>query len=432
VDERSPWRGFLSAAAVLAALLGIGSGSAALLAFAAGWGMLVALCFAAAGSGLGGLVVRRQLPASSFEAELLTVDVAIENHSARPARFVIVEDVFVAGLADRQSVFEVGPLPPMHRRVLSYRVFVARQWGLYTVGPLSIGRFDPLGLFFSRRTVPRLEPFEVYPRAVKIEGLAAMGGRSSLAARELTAAAAGQSLLFRGVREFHAGDDVRRIHWPATARRGVPMVREHERDLRPVFQLFLDLERGGRAGLGRKSTLEYLVRVATSLLWTVHRRGDSFGLLAEGEKPLFVPPALGEAHLAICLHQLLLAKQGGTRPLLELVERNRAELPHGATVALVLGTTDVDPGLLSRTIEVLRTSAAQTMVVAIDSLAFPPIDRPPTPVEVARERRTALADQLALLGVPTAIMGPERPPEEALADPRFLAPVPLHPPEAAA
>jgi uncharacterized protein (DUF58 family) len=153
---------------------------------------------------------------------------------------------------------------------------VARQWGLYTVGPLSIGRFDPLGLFYARREVPRLSPFEVYPRSAFIEALATPGGRASLASRDVTAAAAGHSLVYRGVREYRAGDDVRRIHWPATARRGTPMVRENERDLQPVFLLFLDLAKRGRAGIGRKSTLEYLVRVgATRSASSPRRTGRS-------------------------------------------------------------------------------------------------------------------------------------------------------------
>ena len=36
MDERSPWRGFLTAAAAMAGVLGFASGSAALVAFAAG------------------------------------------------------------------------------------------------------------------------------------------------------------------------------------------------------------------------------------------------------------------------------------------------------------------------------------------------------------------------------------------------------------
>jgi uncharacterized protein (DUF58 family) len=421
VDGPSPWRGFLSALAVLAALLGVGSGSPALTAFGAGWLALVAVSFLAARRGLGDIEVRRQIPPSAFEGDLITVDVAIENHGPRPARLLLVEDLFGAGIADRQSVLEAGPLPSLHRRVLSYRAFVARQWGLYTVGPLGVGRFDPLGLFFARRELPRLEPFEVYPRAVAVDGLAALGGRSSLAARDLTAAAAGQSLLFRGVREFQAGDDVRRIHWPATARRGAPMVREQERDLRPVFLLFVDLERRGRAGLGRGSTLEYLVRTATSLLWTAHRRGDAIGVVADGGSPLVVPPALGEAHLASCLHQLVVARQTGARPLLEVVERHRDDVPHGATAALLLSTTEVDEAAVRRTVETLRASAVEALVVAVDALAFPPIDRPPVPKGVVRERREALARALASVEVRATILGPDRPPEEQLQDPDFLA-----------
>ncbi len=421
MDDRSPWRGFLSALAVLAGLLGFASGSVALLGFAVGIAVLLALAFQSARRGLPGVEVRRSLPASAFEDDLLTVDLVLENHAPRPARFVEAGDVFGAGLADRQSVLEPGPLPPMHRRILSYRAFVARQWGLYTVGPLSVGSWDPLGLFFARRVLERMDPFEVFPKAVEIEALAAQGGQSTLVPRDVTEAAAGQSLLFRGVREFQPGDDVRRIHWPATARRGVPMIREYERDLEPIFTLFLDLERRGRAGLGRKSTLEHLVRTAVSLLWTAHRRGDRFCLVAEPDHSVLVPPGQGEVHLAAALHQLVIARQTGTTPLLDLVDRHRELVPAGATAALLLGTTEVDLDQLSQTIEGLQATIARPLVVAIDSLSFTPVDRPPTPVEEVKQRRRALEECLLGLDVPAAVLGVDDTPEEVLVRPELFA-----------
>jgi len=420
VDERSPWLGFLTGAAVFTALLGVASGSASLVAFGAGWAAILAVSFLLARRGLSHLQVGRSLPSSAFEGDLLTVDVRLENHGARPARFVLVQDVFGAGLADRQAVLEPGPLPGQHRRLLSYRAFVARQWGLYTVGPLSIGRFDPLGLFYARRDVPRMEPFEVYPRAAFIEALATPGGRASLASRDVTAAAAGQSLVYRGVREFRAGDDVRRIHWPATARRGTPMIRENERDLQPVFLLFLDLEKRGRAGIGRKSTLEYLVRVGASLLWTAHRRGDALGLVAEAERPVVVPPSQGEDHLAAALHELVVAKQTGGRPVLELVERNEDLTPPGATVVILAATTEIDGAALAETLLALRARAADPVVVAIDGPAFTPVDRPPLPVETVHALRRALGDRLTALDVPWAILGPDDTPEDVVVRPDFL------------
>lgn len=424
MDVSSPWRGFLTAAAAMAGLLGFASGSAPLLGFAAGWALVLGLSWLVARRGLGDLDVQRRLPASAFEGDLITVDMALENHGRGVARFVIADDQFGAGLAGRQSVLEPGPLPPLHRRILSYRTFVARQWGLYTVGPLSIGRFDPLGLFFASRKLERLEPFEVYPRAARIEAVGLLGGRSTVAARDLTATAAGQSLLFRGVRDFAPGDDVRRIHWPATARHGSPMVREHERDLQPVFALFLDLEGRGRGGLGRKSTHEYLVRVGASLLWTAHRRGDAFGLVAEGDRPVVVPPAHGEAHLAAVLHELVVSKQAGKRPLVDVVERNRDLVPPGGAAALVLSTTEVDLDALAGVLGSLRATGAHPLVVAVDALAFPPVGRPPVPVETVRERRAALVRRLVGLDVRFAILGPDDTPEEALVRPDFLAPAP--------
>jgi len=421
VDEQSPWRGFLTTIAALAALLGLASGTAALVGFAAGWAALVALAYVSSRRVIRGLHLARRLPPSAFEDALLTVDLAIENHSARPAHFVVARDFFGAGIADLQSVLEPGPLPPLHRRIVSYRAFVARQWGVYAVGPLFVGGFDPLGLFFARGEALPLERFEVYPKAVEVEALATRGGRATVAPRDVSAAVAGQSLLFRGVRDFQAGDDVRRIHWPATARRGTPMVREYERDLQPLFGVFLDLDRRGRAGLGRKSTLEYLVRVATSLLWTAHRRGDVVALVAESARPVVIPPGVGEAHLAVALHELVVAGQGGGAPLVEVVDRHREMLPPGATAALVFATTEIDLEQLGRVVEALRGSAVQALAVVVDALSFTPVDRPPTPLETARETRRALETRLLTLGVPYAVLDADDEPAEALRRPDLFA-----------
>ncbi len=421
MDERSPWRGFLTAIAVLAGLLGFASGSPALVGFAFGWALILAVAVFASRLGLVGLVARRGIGSNAFEGDLLTVDLVLENHGRRAARFVVAIDAFGAGLADRQSVLEPGPLPSLHRRVLSYRAFVARQWGLYTVGPLSLVAWDPLGLACATQEIPRLDPFEVFPRTFEIEALSARAGRATIAPRDSTAAAAGQSLLFRGVRDFEAGDDVRRIHWPATARRGSPMVREYERDQQPVFVVFLDLDRRGRAGIGRQSTLEYLVRIGASLLWTAHRRGDLLALVAEGEKEILVPPGQGEAHLAAAMHELVRVRQTGTTSLLETVDRHTEWLPQGTTAVLLLANPDIELAHLDQTIQELRAFSVWPLVVAVDTLAFPPVDRPPTPIEVVRERREALSKCLVDLDVGAALVGPEESPEDALQRPEFLA-----------
>ena len=69
----------------------------------------------------------------------------------------------------------------------------------------------------------------------------------------------------------------------------------------------------------------------------------------------------------------------------------------------------------------LRASAAHPFVVVVDALAFPPVDRPPTPFEVVRDRRAALVERLEALDVPSAVLGPEDTPEDRLASPDFLS-----------
>jgi hypothetical protein len=88
---------------------------------------------------------------------------------------------------------------------------------------------------------------------------------------------------------------------------------------------------------------------------------------------------------------------------------------------LFLSTTDVDLDALAATIGTLRATAAHPLVVVVDALAFPPVDRPPTPVEEVRERRSALARRLVGLDVPAAILGPDDTPEDVLERPDFLA-----------
>jgi len=407
METGSPYRGFLLAVAVVVGLLGFVVGAPALLGFSLAWAVLLATTFVAARRNLRGLEVLRRIPVSAFENELVTVDVFLENHGRRAARLVAVSDVFGAGLADRQAVLEVGPLPPQHGRPLAYRAFVARQWGVYTVGPLAVWAWDPLGLWHAAREVTLIQPFEVYPRVVEVASLRGFGAHSAVAPRDMTEAAAGQSLLFRGVREFRAGDDVRRVHWPATAQRGVPMVREAERDVQPLFTLFVDLSRQGRAGIGKKSSLELLVRAGASLLWTAHRCGVASQVVGEGERSLLIPVGRGELHLAAALHSLITARQTGTTPFLELVNAHRSHLPPGSTaILLVVATTELDPGQLGPTLEALRAGGVRPLLFAIDAFSLPPVERPPVPAATARIHRRELQAKLSELQVPVAILDP--------------------------
>jgi len=92
--------------------------------------------------------------------------------------------------------------------------------------------------------------------------------------------------LFSGVREYRAGDSLRRVHWKATARLGRPVSRRFDPARERDVMLALDIQNSGRRGattsLGEDDSLEALCVAAASLARNLDRSGTSFGLAAAG------------------------------------------------------------------------------------------------------------------------------------------------------
>ncbi len=422
MESASPYRGFLFAAAALSALLSLPSQSTPLLGFALAWLGLLGVSFVVARRGLDRLEVRRNAPPTAFEGDLVTVDLVLQNHNAHPVQFVSVRDTFGAGFGGHQGVLEAGPLPGGHERTLSYQAFASQQWGAYIVGPPVVGTWDPLGLWHASRELTAVQGLEVFPDALEIPSMPGLGAQSSAAPRDLTEAAAGQSLLFRGAREFRSGDDVRRIHWPATAQRGFPMVREAERDVQPVLTLFLDLDRRGRAGMGKQSTLDRIVRAAAALLWTAHRRQIAIQLVAEGDRDVFVPVGRGEMHLSAALHEVISARQTGMTALVDLVETHRDRLSPGSTAALLLaGSSDIDLAKLGATVRALRAAGVFPLVVAVHPRGLTPFEGGPASAADDRARRRSFEEQLVTLRVPYAFLDGDEDVSATLRRPELFA-----------
>lgn len=139
-------------------------------------------------------------------------------------------------------------LPSGDDRVrVEYRLRMPRR-GVFPVGPLRIGVTDPFGLASVERVAgaahevvvtPRVTPLaEALATAASIDGVVhGLQRRTHPNSDELIA------------REYRYGDPLRRVNWPATARRGELMVREEEQRGDPEARILLDLPGDGRHGL---------------------------------------------------------------------------------------------------------------------------------------------------------------------------------------
>jgi len=207
-----------------------------------------------------------------------------------------------------------------------------------------------------------------------------------------------------GVREYRPGDDLRRVHWPATARRGTLMVKEVEVDLAPYFSVFIDLDRRHRAGMGRKSTLEYVLRTAASVIWSAVRSGGFVQVAGMGAKALHVPPGRGENHLTFALYELIHAGLDGTVPLPEVLLQNLPYVPAGSTVVLVSGTVFLDLAATGDIVEALRSRGARVAVFLVNNFSFPAIAGWPPPRVEVMEKTREVVFFLRSRGVPVRVL----------------------------
>lgn len=130
----------------------------------------------------------------------------------------------VRRLAPQESVEELFAIPTQRRGVLK-------------VGPVSVVRGDPLGLF--ERVHNRDEPVDLYvhPRTVLFEGqsLGFLRDLEGMPAADLSR----DDVSFHALREYQPGDDLRHVHWRSTARIGEMMVRQYEETRRSHFVIGL-------------------------------------------------------------------------------------------------------------------------------------------------------------------------------------------------
>jgi uncharacterized protein (DUF58 family) len=133
--------------------------------------------------------------------------------------------------------------------------------GKHNVGPLTLDRADPLGLGRSRLTTGDTATLWVHPRTLPMRAIAGGRPRHHHEGRTTDDSLRG-SLDLREVREYVVGDEVRHLHWKATARTGKLMVREYIDPNQPRFTALLDT----RAAQMPAPVFEEAVDLAASLV----------------------------------------------------------------------------------------------------------------------------------------------------------------------
>lgn len=257
-----------------------------------------------------------------------------------------------------------------------------RQRGVFRLGPARLSWTDPFALFRVDWVLPDEETVLIYPRVAHLPELQLPHGSTS-GERNRQRPLFG-SVRSTSVREYRAGDSLRHIHWPSTARRNSLMVTELDTEPGGEVWIVLDLNRAVHSGEGESGTFEHSIVVAASLaaqllssnlrqavglittaahkdsltVWDPYAVNGGYGVnyvrtgvpYADGFSPemaqpdtletVVAPPQTGQAQLWRILSELA-PVQPVDVPLTTLLRTSQSLLGSGRTVVVI--TPQLDP-----------------------------------------------------------------------------------------
>ncbi|KAB8185536.1 DUF58 domain-containing protein [Microbispora catharanthi] len=298
---------------------------------------------------------RRLSPARVQAGEDSTVTLRLENVTRLPTGLLLVEDTLQYALGTRPR-FVLDRMESRGVREIDYKVSSDLR-GRFPIGPLSVRIADPFGLVELTRSFTVTDTLVVTPEVVplppvRLSGEYSGGGDS----RTRSVAAAGDDDV--APREYRQGDDLRRVHWRSTARRGELMVRREEQELQSRGALLLDTRRHAHRGEGPRSSFEVAVSAAASI--GVHLSAEGLALRLVTDQGARHVVDTGQSWSL--LDTLAVIRQSTARSLEHGVGALRQGGGEGLIIA-VLGALDPEE---ARALAQLRRSGVTAVAVLLD------------------------------------------------------------------
>lgn len=253
------------------------------------------------------LTTRRSVtPVRVPRGESAEVRLEVTNADTRTGGLWLLTEQLPADLGTAPR-FTVERLPAGAATTLGYRVHGHRR-GRHALGPLRMRLVDPFGLVERTVVGAGTAPLLVVPRVRPLGPGGPSGGHGG------GGEGARRSIAVHGeddvsTREYRHGDDLRKVHWRATARTGELMVRLEERPWRSQATLFLDTRARAHLVAGRDAappaplpgddapppdSLEWAVEAAASIGTALARRGSVLRVVTDAGE---LVPASGNRQL---------------------------------------------------------------------------------------------------------------------------------------
>jgi uncharacterized protein (DUF58 family) len=225
---------------------------------------------------------------------------------------------------DEQTIFVSRCDQAIHKRAS----IQCDQRGSFELNQLRLSSAYPFGVVKHSRTVTTdtLEVL-VLPRIYELNCIPLPVIADANSDGDLQIPQKGGQDEFAAVREYVQGDSLRHIHWRASARQHQLVVKEYERSDRPVLLVALDSRAAFNQGEGSRSTFEFAISIAASMIRHASREGMQSILVSEStERHERVIPAY-TADLYDLYAFLASLESNGTLSGSELIEQAVVRFP---------------------------------------------------------------------------------------------------------
>jgi uncharacterized protein (DUF58 family) len=211
-------------------------------------------------------VARQVTPPRVYAGSPSRVELSVRNDSYRPTPVLRLFDP-VTGTRGAEVL--VAPLQPDDTTRAAYRLPTDKR-GIVRIGPLEVVVSDPFGVAASSIMAAPVTELTVFPHIDDIVPVPHTSGYDPHAGAEHPSALGRSGEDFYALRPYVVGDDLRRVHWPSTARRDELMVRQDELPWQGRVTVLLDVRRSAHT----PASLELAVSAAASIVTASWKRRD--------------------------------------------------------------------------------------------------------------------------------------------------------------
>jgi uncharacterized protein (DUF58 family) len=338
--------------AALVTLLGLAFRIPFMLAVAAGLILIAAATWTWNELSLFGLHYQRSFSETrAFLGETVELSLEVRNRKFLPLTWLEIVDSFAGplpvdgvpimldattNLGEFNTFWSLGAF----QRITRHYQVQCIQRGFHTYGPARIKTGDGFGLFGRQATLPLQQRLIVYPRLYSAADLR-LPAKTPFGERIRRERLFEDPLRTAGIREWQPGDNLRRVHWKATARHQEMLSRQYEASEEPQVLIILNVATLHRHWLGSIPELqERAISVAGSLAQLATELRLPVGLIANGYLPgsdqaLRLLPGRSPDQLVHILELLAAVTPFAVAPIEEMLVHEAPRLPWGATLVVV-------------------------------------------------------------------------------------------------